>query len=167
MLLNILVDGDPVLRQVSKPVSQVDAALKKLSQNMVETMYAANGVGLAAPQIGQNIRMVVTDWTSERNLPIVWVNPEITPLSKEMKCGVEGCLSVPDYQGQVNRYQSIRVKALNLNGDPIEIELEDFPAVVLQHEVDHLDGILYTDKVIEKTFEKIDIDRLKREGHAV
>ena len=161
MLLKILVDGDPVLRKISKPVTQFDATLATLAKNMIETMYSATGVGLAAPQVNQSIRMVVSDWSDDRNLPLVWVNPEIVPVGKKMQCGEEGCLSVPGYLGQVERFEKIKIKAQTLNGKGIETELEGFPAVVLQHEVDHLNGILYIDKAISD-LEKVDVAKPRR-----
>lgn len=164
MILNILTDEQPTLRIPSKPVPEITKEIQQLALDMLETMYVALGVGLAAPQIGKNIRMVVTDWSEDKTLPMVWVNPVLTPVGKNLVCGLEGCLSVPGKEGMVNRYQKLKVTALNLEGKKISITLDEFPARVLQHEVDHLDGILYTDKIVDNQLFKIDPLNHKRKS---
>jgi peptide deformylase len=145
-------------------VSEITKEIQLLALDMLETMYVAPGVGLAAPQIGKNIRMVVTDWSEDKTLPMVWVNPVLTPVGKQLVCGMEGCLSVPGREGMVNRYLKLKVSAMTLDGKKINLTLDEFPARVLQHEVDHLDGILYTDKIVDNQLFKIDPLNHKRKS---
>lgn len=141
----IVKEPDPILRKTCKPVSKFNANLHKLLDDMAETMYDAQGVGLAAPQIGILKRVIVVD-TLEEDGPglLEVVNPEIIQ-SKGSQLGPEGCLSIPGLQGEVKRFQHIVVKGHTRDGDQLEIVAEDFLAVVLQHEIDHLNGILFTD----------------------
>jgi len=143
--------GDPRLLQVSTPVEPVDpVALQPLLQDMWDTMAAENGAGLAAPQIGVMQRVVIFGYESNPRYPdapavpeTVLVNPEITPLGDNREDGWEGCLSVPGMRGIVSRYQTIRYRGYDQHGNPIEREASGFHARVVQHECDHLDGILY------------------------
>lgn len=143
-VLEIKKAGDPVLRQVAKPVKKIDKKIKNLLSDMAATMYAANGVGLAAPQIGVSSRIVVIDTGEEPGL-LEMVNPEI--LDKEGSCThVEGCLSVPNFDGEVERAEKVKVKFLDRNGKSVILDAEELLAIAVQHEIDHLDGILFIDK---------------------
>ncbi|MBO7406709.1 MAG: peptide deformylase [Clostridia bacterium] len=139
----IRTDGEEILRMKCKPVKDVSDSIRSLIGDMFETMYASNGVGLAAPQIGILRRLAVIDDTQGNKLAII--NPVITSREGE-QLATEGCLSLPGYQGEVKRAEKIHVDALDENGEPLSIDAEGFFAVVLQHEIDHLDGILYKDK---------------------
>ncbi|MBB6696186.1 peptide deformylase [Clostridium algidicarnis] len=143
-LRNIRIYGDPILRKKSKPVEVVNDRIKILIKDMFQTMYYEDGVGLAAPQVGILKRVVVVDIGEG---PIALINPEI--ISKEGSyIDTEGCLSLPEKQGEVERPQHIKVKALNEEGKEINFDAEDLFARAICHEVDHLDGILFSDKVI-------------------
>ena len=150
MLLDIVTYPDPRLKERCAPVAEITDEIRELAADMTETMYAAPGVGLAAPQVGRSLRMLVMDpgvQEGERS-PRVIINPELEPLGEVITSEQEGCLSVPlNYRADVPRYSKVRLKAIALDGTPIDEELEGFPAVVLQHEVDHLDGTLFIDRV--------------------
>ena len=145
---NIREDGDDVLRKVCKPVTKMTDRLLTLIDDMFETMYDANGVGLAAPQVGVLRRIVVIDVPTEEgeSNPIVLVNPEIIESDGE-QTGAEGCLSLPGLQGDVTRPYHVVCKALNENMEEITVEGEGLLARAICHETDHLDGILYKDLV--------------------
>ena len=130
-------------------MAAVDDNLRRLLDDMLETMYADNGCGLAAPQIGVSQRIVVIDIAGEGEepAPMYMVNPEIVWASEEKEICEEGCLSVPGQRAEVERPASVRIKYLDYNGEPQEILAEDFLAVAAQHEIDHLDGILYIDRI--------------------
>ena len=142
--LTVLHFPDPRLRNKALPVAAVDAGIKRLSQDMLETMYAENGIGLAATQVNVQQRVVVMDLSVERNTPATLVNPEITGKtgSEEME---EGCLSVPGFSDVVQRAEKISYRYLNLDGEVIEDETDGLRAVCIQHEIDHLDGKLFID----------------------
>ena len=142
----ILKIGDETLRKHARPVAEVDRRTKQLLDDMAETMYAADGAGLAAPQVGILRRVVVID-VGEGLIELV--NPEIVASEGEQH-QAEGCLSVPGKQGVVARPAKVTVRALNRRGKPIEIVGEGFLATALCHEIDHLDGVLYVDKIIEE-----------------
>ncbi|HCQ88776.1 MAG TPA: peptide deformylase [Clostridium sp.] len=142
---NIRTKEDEVLRKRSKVVTNIDDRLLTLINDMKETMYASNGVGLAAPQVGILKRVVVVDIGDG---PIVLINPEIIEKRGEVT-DIEGCLSVPGEQGEVKRPKYVKVKAMNEKGEEILLEGENFLARAFCHEIDHLDGILFIDKVIE------------------
>jgi len=142
-LRNIVVEGDPVLRKVCRPVDKVDDRIRMILDDMIDTMHEAMGVGLAAPQIGMMRRMFVAE--PEEGEIYCFVNPEIIETEGEQEC-IEGCLSVPGYQGTVIRPEKIRIRGLDYNGEEQEYEFEGFHANVMCHEFDHLDGILYVDK---------------------
>lgn len=142
----ILKIGDETLRKHARPVAEVDRRTKQLLDDMAETMYAADGAGLAAPQVGILRRVVVID-VGEGLLELV--NPEILSTEGEQR-QMEGCLSVPGKGGVVARPAKVTVRALNRRGKPIEIVGEGFLAIALCHEIDHLDGVLYVDKIIEE-----------------
>lgn len=138
----VVLTGDPVLRRVSHPAKEVNDSIRKLMENMAETMYNAKGVGLAAPQVGINKRVIVVD-IGEGLYKLV--NPEIVS-SSGIQDGPEGCLSVPNVIGNVKRSEHIKVKALDENGNIVIIEASGFLARAFQHEIDHLNGIIFTDK---------------------
>ncbi|HHM04410.1 MAG TPA: peptide deformylase [Gammaproteobacteria bacterium] len=144
MILPILHFPDPRLRLVSKPVAAVDADIRGLLDDMLETMYAAPGVGLAAPQVNVPKRVIVVDVSEAGNDPHYFVNPEIAS-REDVSDLEEGCLSVPGVYEKVERAERIRVKALGRDGKPFEMEADGLLSVCIQHEVDHLDGKLFVD----------------------
>ena len=142
---DILTVPDPRLKQVSKPVERVDDSLRALMDDMVETMYAADGIGLAAIQIGEPVRAIVMDLSEERDTPRYFVNPVITPLTEDLKPYQEGCLSVPEVFDDVERPARVKVEYLDYDGAPREEIAEDLFAVCIQHEMDHLQGVVFID----------------------
>jgi peptide deformylase len=143
-LLTILEFPDPRLRTKAAPVSKVDDALRQLIDDLIETMYAANGVGLAATQVNVHQRLVVIDISEERNAARVFINPEI--ISREgVEVTEEGCLSVPGMYEEVERAERITVRALDRHGDAFTLQADGLLAVCIQHELDHLDGKLFVD----------------------
>jgi peptide deformylase len=150
----VLKMGDPLLRAVAAPVTRFDAALGELVADMDETMRALSGAGIAAPQIGVSARVVIFELKDNPRYPhlapvpyTVLVNPVITPLGEEMEEGWEGCLSVPGMRGLVPRFRRLRYRGFDAQGAPIDRTVEGFHARVVQHEVDHLDGILFPQRV--------------------
>ncbi|MCD7897890.1 MAG: peptide deformylase [Planctomycetaceae bacterium] len=137
---------DPVLRQPAQPVSVIDEKLRRLAADMVETMEDANGVGLAAPQVGESVRMVVVDFDPENGDPRVLINPVITKRSGRKELGEEGCLSFPGLRTRVKRSPKVVCEAQNLDGEIVEYQAEGLSARAVQHELDHLDGFLFVDK---------------------
>lgn len=167
MILEVVKYGHPALRQRGARIESVNAAIKKLIADMFETMYAAKGVGLAAQQIGQALQLTVVDVrevtdrpsTLERDgqpaevsdfMPLALINPEVKPLG-ETVTGAEGCLSFPEIFAEIPRAESAEVKALNEKGKPIEFRCGGLLARVIQHEVDHLNGILFIDRMAGET----------------
>jgi peptide deformylase len=144
-VLTILTYPDPRLHTVAKPVQAVDARIRGLIADMLDTMYDANGIGLAATQVNVHERVVVIDTSEERNQPLVLVNPEIVWASEQMQVGDEGCLSVPGIYDGVERARSVRVRALDGEGNSREIEAEGMLAVCVQHEMDHLLGKVFVE----------------------
>ena len=142
-LLEVLKAGNPVLKQVSVPVERVDKKLKKLMDDMAETMYENDGVGLAAPQIGENIRLVVIDCQDEHGL-LELINPVITFKEGEV-VDTEGCLSVPDIYGEVTRAAKVKVEFMNRRGKRQHLTATGLLARCIQHELDHLEGQLFID----------------------
>ena len=142
---NILSYPDPRLHTVAKPVQGVDARIKALVADMLETMYDANGIGLAATQVDVHERVVVIDVSEERDEPLVLINPEITWASDEKVVNEEGCLSVPGIYDGVERSTSVKVKAMNAEGQEQSIEAEGLLAVCIQHELDHLLGKVFVE----------------------
>ena len=145
----ILVLPDPRLRAVADPVDKIDDGIKKLAKDMLDTMYAAPGIGLAATQIGEMKRVVVMDLAKdgEPPAPMVMINPEIVKFSDEIEVSEEGCLSIPELSIDCIRAKSVVAAGLNMHGDPVVIEGSDYLARALQHETDHLDGILFVDRL--------------------
>jgi peptide deformylase len=163
----ILQLDEPLLRKKSKKVKQFDEGLKTLAEDMVETMHAANGLGLAAPQVGVLERVIVVQLPEEYELPeagrlFVLVNPEIVQRAEEEEAGEEGCLSIPGFVGEVVRSRHVVLKGQNLKGKSLRLEADEFLARVFQHEIDHLDGVLFIDRVAGP--EKL--RRLTEEGEA-
>jgi len=144
-LLPVLCYPDPRLHKVAKPVTQVDARIKKIVADMADTMYDAPGVGLAATQVDIHERIVVIDVSENQNELMVFINPELIWASPEKKAWREGCLSVPEYYDEVERPDHIRVKALDINGKEFEIEADGLLSVCLQHEMDHLQGKVFVE----------------------
>lgn len=152
MILNIVKGEDqPVLRQKAAQIPGPNNELKKLAKNMIETMENANGIGLAAPQIAISKRMVIVKLTTQgkRQLIVPMINPQILEFSEETEVKEEGCLSLPDLFLKIRRPKNIKVKFVDLQGDSQILKLEGINARVVQHEIDHLDGILITDRVLE------------------
>jgi len=154
-LLPILEFPDPRLRKKAEPVEHVDDALRQVLDDMVETMYHAEGIGLAATQVNVHQRMLVIDISEERNSPMVFINPEITIIDPEPLGHEEGCLSVPGYYELVTRPRKVRVNALDKQGNPFELVAEGILAVCIQHEVDHLNGKLFVDYISSLKRERI------------
>ena len=163
MILPILEYGDPILRAKGKPIDNIDDRIRELAANMIETMHAANGVGLAAQQVGEVLQLTVLDVSviedrpstlkvdgkdidPKAAMPLVLINPEIK-LHDATEMGVEGCLSFPEVTGDIERAKSVIVRAQTLEGSAIEIETSGFLARAIQHEGDHLNGILFIDRM--------------------
>jgi peptide deformylase len=154
-LLPILRYPDPRLHTVAKPVATVDASLRKLAADMLETMYEAPGIGLAATQVNVHKRVLVLDVSEDKSQPMVFINPEILARTGE-HVGEEGCLSVPGIYETVKRSERVKVRALNRDGAPFEIEADGLLAICLQHEIDHLDG-----KVFVEYLSSLKLNRIK------
>lgn len=152
-ILKILEFPDPRLRTIAQPVVKVDNQIRELVDDMFETMYDAPGIGLAATQVDVHKQVVVMDLSEDKNEPLVFINPVLQPLTEDAGPYQEGCLSVPGFFEDVDRPLRVRVKALDRNGQPFELEAEDLLAVCIQHECDHLNGKLFVDY----------LSRLKRE----
>lgn len=144
-LLPILSFPDPRLRTKAKPVEQVNDEIRQLVNDMLETMYAAPGIGLAASQVDRHIQLIVMDLSEEKNEPRVFINPSVTPLTEELQPYEEGCLSVPQVFDKVERPARVRIEFLDLEGKQQSINADGLLAVCIQHEMDHLDGKLFVD----------------------
>jgi len=160
--LTILRYPDPRLHTVARPVAVVDDRIRRLAGDMLETMYAADGVGLAATQVDVHERLIVLDTSEQRNQPIVLINPEIVARSAEMKVSEEGCLSVPQIYDKVERHARVTVRALGRDGEPFEIEAEGLLAVCVQHEMDHLLGKVFVEYLSGLKRDRIRTKMLKR-----
>lgn len=145
----LIILPDPILRQVSKPIETIDSEVKKLADDMLETMYDAPGIGLAAIQIGVARRMLVLDVSKEGEdkKPLVFINPEVVSASDTRSVYEEGCLSIPDYYAEVERPAVITVKHLDRDGKEQLTEADGLLATCLQHEIDHLNGVLFIDHI--------------------
>jgi len=159
-LLDIVTLPNKILRNRTRSVANYDAQLRLLIDDMIETMRDAPGVGLAAPQIGQSIKLTVIETLPEvdedgneiensRDLYVI-TNPEIVWTSRSTVDGIEGCLSIPGYLGEVERYESIRVRAQDRHGKKIKLRLDGWTARIFQHEIDHLNGVLYIDRLTDQ-----------------
>jgi len=176
MLLQIAKMGHPILRGTNETIGAedlLDPAIQRLIDDMIETMREAPGVGLAAPQINISQQLAVVEYAESEeedneDAPpkpkklFVLINPEITKASEEKVIGVEGCLSIPGLLGEVERHESVQVKALNRHGNPVKLKVEGWMARIFQHEIDHLNGVLFTDRATEvwtpKPDEVVDLD---------
>jgi peptide deformylase len=160
--LNILRYPDPRLHTVAKPVTQVDARIRQLVDDMLESMYAADGVGLAATQVDVHERVIVMDTSEARDEPRVLINPELVAKSDEMSFADEGCLSVPAIYDKVSRHARVTVRALGRDGQPQQFEAEGLLAVCVQHEMDHLIGKVFVEYLSQLKRDRIKIKMLKK-----
>ena len=154
-LREIITLPDPILRRKAKPVTRFDADLQMLVDDMIETMRVAPGVGLAAPQVGESIRLIVVEYPMDdekEDAPkklFTVVNPEIKEISAETEMGIEGCLSLPGLHGEVERALEVRVTGRTRRGQPIKIKAKGWLARIFQHEIDHLEGVVFTDRAVK------------------
>jgi len=146
-ILDIVIAPAKVLSTKAEPVKEVNEEIKTLLGNMLETMYADKGVGLAGPQVGISKRVVVMDVSSDKTQPLLLVNPEIINKSEEICLGEEGCLSVPGLFADVERYSEVEVKYLDENGKEQTLKADGLLAVCIQHELDHLNGVMFYDRI--------------------
>jgi peptide deformylase len=160
--LSILRYPDPRLHTVAQPVAEVDAGIRQLVDDMLETMYAAEGVGLAATQVDRHVRVLVMDCSEGRDQPMVVINPEIVEASETLREEEEGCLSVPQTYDKVRRHEKVRVRALNREGEVYEFEAEGLLAVCVQHEMDHLMGKVFVEYLSPLKRDRIKTKMLKR-----
>ncbi|HPM66055.1 MAG TPA: peptide deformylase [Piscinibacter sp.] len=160
--LNILRYPDPRLHTVARPVDQVDARIRRLVDDMLETMYAAEGVGLAATQVDVHERVIVMDTSEGRDEPRVLINPEIVTRSDEMVFGDEGCLSVPTIYDKVSRHARVTVRALNRSGESYQFDAEGLLSVCVQHEMDHLLGKVFVEYLSPLKRDRIKTKMLKK-----
>ena len=160
--LAILRYPDPRLHTVAKPVTQVDDRIRQLVDDMLETMYAADGVGLAATQVDVHERVIVIDTSDTRNDPHVLINPELIAQSEEMSLADEGCLSVPAIYDKVPRHERVSVRALNRAGETYEFEAEGLLSVCVQHEMDHLMGTVFVEYLSTLKRDRIKNKMLKK-----
>jgi peptide deformylase len=144
-LLNILRYPDPRLHTVARPVAEVDARIGRLVEDMIDTMYASDGIGLAATQVDVHERVIVMDVSESRDKPLVLINPEITWRSDDVVMAEEGCLSVPTFYDSVQRHARVNVRAQDRSGQPFDLEAAELLAVCVQHEMDHLLGKVFVD----------------------
>jgi peptide deformylase len=184
MKLDIRIYGDPILRTKGKRIAEVDQRIRQLADDMIETMHAANGVGLAAQQIGEALQLTVIDVTQvedrpstlkidgravelDEAMPLILLNPE-AELGREIVSGTEGCLSFPEISAEIDRPESVRVRAETLDGSPITLESTGLLARALQHEIDHLNGILFIDRMKSGVRAGLSgrLKRLQKEGEA-
>ncbi|MBV8658095.1 MAG: peptide deformylase [Burkholderiales bacterium] len=159
-ILNILHYPDERLHTVAKPIEKVDDALRKLIDDMLETMYAAPGIGLAATQVDQHIRLIVIDVSEDKSAPMALINPRIVQADGKTKYE-EGCLSVPGIYEEVERAEHIVVEALDRDGKPQRIEATELLAICIQHEIDHLDGKVFVEKLSRLKLSRI-LAKLKK-----
>ena len=162
--LKIVKVGDPALRAVCRPVDTITPRITRLLDDMIETMRAADGVGLAAPQVGVLRRIVVIDVNPDEEDPIVLINPEITYMSEEKEKSLEGCLSVPGRWGYVERPKRVRVRAADIDGTVREIEGEGLLAKAICHECDHLNGVMFVDHVIGRFYTDEDLKKAEEKN---
>ena len=159
-LRQVRINEDPVLHKEAREVKKVNQHIQELVQDLFDTMYEEDGVGIAAPQVGVLRRIFVVDDREGNKLCLI--NPKLS-LSGDQVLGMEGCLSVPEKQGSVSRYQRVKVDYLDENGQVQSLEAEDFLARIIQHENDHLDGVLYTDRA-EKVYTFEEIEEMQRKA---
>jgi len=158
MILPIYAEPQPVLHQPATPIKEITPEIRQLADDMLDTMRGAQGIGLAAPQVGQSINLIVLGYEADKDdagIPFLQlVNPRITWTSPKQSYYEEGCLSLPGLEADVRRPVKIRVKALTVDGKPIRIAADGLLARILQHEIDHLHGILFTDRVAQSELRK-------------
>ena len=155
-ILKVAQLGHPVLRRVADPIDPAkitEAGVQQLIADMRETMEEYDGVGLAAPQVHYSVRLVILEVAGKQ---VVLINPDVTPLTTDLVRSYEGCLSVWRMRAAVNRFARVRVQALGEHGEPLDFEVEDFDAIVVQHECDHLDGVLFVDRCDTRTLAFLD-----------
>ena len=163
-ILKVARMGHPVLRARARALDRADVrspAIQSLIDSMIETMEEYHGIGLAAPQVHEGVRIFVAGFQEDARsdeeepaiVPVPLINPEVVPIGSDMVTDWEGCLSIPDLRGQVPRYRRVKVRALDREGARVELQLVDYPARVVQHENDHLDGVLFLDRM--KSFETL------------
>ncbi|GAA4128220.1 peptide deformylase [Aminobacter aganoensis] len=164
----LIILPDPLLREVSRPVERIDDGVRNFARDMLDTMYDAPGIGLAAIQVGEPLRMLVIDLAKEGEepAPMTIINPQVVSRGDERSVYEEGCLSIPDYYAEVERPSTVRVKYLDENGKEQEVEADGLLATCLQHEIDHLDGVLFIDYIsklkrdmVLRKFKKLAKDR--------
>jgi peptide deformylase len=160
--LTILRYPDPRLHTVARPVAAVDERIRTLAADLLETMYAESGVGLAATQVDVHERVIVMDTSDSRDRPLVLVNPEIAWASDELAVAEEGCLSVPQVYDKVERHARVKVRALDRDGQPFELDAEGLSAVCVQHEMDHLRGKVFVEYLSLLKRDRIRTKMLKR-----
>jgi peptide deformylase len=160
--LTILRYPDPRLHTVARPVAAVDERIRALAASLLETMYAESGVGLAATQVDVHERLIVMDTSDSRDQPLVLINPEIVWASDERAVVEEGCLSVPQVYDKIERHARVKVRALDRDGQPFEIDAEGLSAVCVQHEMDHLRGKVFVEYLSGLKRDRIRTKRLKR-----
>jgi len=153
-ILDIVIEGEPVLRKKAVKVRRADEGIRKLADDMYETMLDAPGVGLAAPQVGKSIRLIVVHVSEDEDegtpeVSLKLLNPEVVK-AHGSQTGAEGCLSIPGWAGDVERAMNVTVKGFDMDNKPVRIKASGYLAVVLQHEIDHLDGILFPDRIEDK-----------------
>jgi peptide deformylase len=167
-LLPILCYPDPRLHKVASPVSQVDDRIRQLVADMLETMYDAKGIGLAATQVDVHERVIVIDSSEERDKPLVLINPELVWTSAERRINEEGCLSVPGIYDGVERYDAVRVRALDEHGNSRVIEADGVLAICVQHEMDHLLGKVFVEylSILKRNRIQTKMRKLQREARA-
>ena len=145
-VLPLCIDPHPVLRQSARPIAQVDEAIRRLARDLIETMYANDGIGLAAPQVGHDLQLFVANPSQARGRELIVINPALEVMRGRSSI-VEGCLSVPQVWEKVRRSATVRLRGLDAAGKPLLLEAEGLLAIVLQHEVDHLQGRLFIDRL--------------------
>ena len=160
--LSILRYPDPRLHTVARPVASVDDRIRRLVDDMLETMYGADGVGLAATQVDVHERVIVMDTSEPRDRPVVLINPEIVARSEELKVSEEGCLSVPQIYDKVERHARVTVRALGRDGQPFELDAEGLASVCVQHEMDHLLGKVFVEYLSGLKRDRIRTKMLKK-----
>ena len=166
-LLPILNFPDPRLRTRAKPIDKITDDIRTLASDMLDTMYAAPGVGLAASQVDRHLELIVMDISEDKSQPMVFINPKVIPLGNETAPYEEGCLSIPEIYDKVERSARVRIEALDLKGQPISLDAEGLLAVCIQHEMDHLSGKLFVDYLSPLKRQRIKDKLVKREREKV
>lgn len=168
-LLPILSFPDPRLRKIAQPIETVTDEILQLAKDMLETMYAAPGIGLAATQVDRHIQLIVMDLSETKDQPMIFINPKITPLTTQTQPYEEGCLSVPQIYDKVERPTHVKIQYMDLEGNKQEKEADDLLAVCIQHEMDHLNGKLFVDYLspLKRQRAKEKIEKLTRQKEKI